>query len=156
MQTHDFSNPLTAPIAVGSGDLLGCWLWFNLFIISLAAFWVGAFVITNLPTLREKILVRLQVCKLASSPLAIWTLITGLINWLKILKLAAKLTVLDLKTRYLRRKCRVLLHEQRALLLQKVNHVLAQTRRGSDSDDVFCGVNSTHKSNARKQLNEKS
>ena len=26
MQTQIFSNPLTATIAVGSGDLLGCWL----------------------------------------------------------------------------------------------------------------------------------
>ena len=29
MQTHDFSNPLTATLAVGSGVLLGGWLWLN-------------------------------------------------------------------------------------------------------------------------------
>jgi len=52
-------------------------------------------------------------------------------DWLRILQLCAKIAVLVLKNRYFRyknhillRKCDILIHEQRQLLLKKVDNVL--------------------------------
>lgn len=72
-------------------------------------------------------------------------------DWLRVLKLLAKLHILDLKTRYLRlktqsllRKHRILLNDQRQLLLKQVNHVFGKPVRVGDANNLPGDVGSTH------------
>src|SRR2546426_3025250 len=65
-------------------------------------------------------------------------------DWLRILKLCAKLTVFYFKLRYLRRKQRILLDEQRQLLLQQVDHVFGQTVGVGDANNFFGDLSGTH------------
>ena len=58
-------------------------------------------------------------------------------DWLKILKLLAKLAVLNLKFAYLAR-------QQRKLLLKKVDYVLGQTHSADDASEFLCSVESAH------------
>jgi hypothetical protein len=68
-------------------------------------------------------------------------------DWLKILKLCVKLAILAFKLRQLNRKCRKLAGENRDLLLQKVNHILAKASLNGDANNVFGDVGEAHKSN---------
>jgi hypothetical protein len=133
-----------AVIGVVSSALLGHWSCLHLLIITFAATWIGALVIGYLYTMHPEIQVRLQIHKLASGTPTIRASVCWLLDWLTILKLAAKLTILNLKTRYLRRKCRILLCVQRQLLLHQVNHVFGQTSGAADANNLFGGVNGAH------------
>ena len=65
-------------------------------------------------------------------------------DWLRILKLAAKLAHLYLEGRYLRLKLSILARQKRKLLLHQVNHVLGKTSSAGHSDNLFCGVGRAH------------
>ncbi|MGD0537798.1 MAG: hypothetical protein ABSC03_09150, partial [Verrucomicrobiota bacterium] len=73
----------------------------------------------------------------------------GTHDWLRILKLCAKLCNLQLKLRILALKRRYLLREQRRLLLQQVNHVFGQTGSGGEADNFFCSVSGAHNGGAK-------
>jgi hypothetical protein len=147
-----------APTAVGSGDLLGHWSLLNLFIELLLTLWIGTFIVCSLKS-KHRLLhdVALFVSdKIAGIPAAMWTQMAGLRDWLKILKLAAKLAHLYLEGRYLRFKLRVLAREQRKLLLHQVNHVLGKTGGASNPNNLFGGVGGTHNSGGVKWPNDES
>ena len=64
--------------------------------------------------------------------------------WLRALKLLVKLGYLSLKARYLAMRIRKLTREKRDLLLQQVNHVLAQSGGGANPNNLFGGVECAH------------
>ena len=71
-------------------------------------------------------------------------------NWLRILKLLAKLYILGFKVRRLRAEQRILLlqqndllREQRNLRRQQINHVLGQPGRAGDAKNLFRGIERT-------------
>ena len=140
-------------VIVGSGDLLGHWSIFKLFIITLAA--TVALVICRLESQGSpmRILARFNLNKLTCSSAAIWAYICRLGDWLKILKLSAKLAHLYLEGRYLLFKLRILACQQRKLLIHKVNHVLGKTSSAGDADNLFGGVGSAHNNSGAKWPN---
>ena len=154
MQTQIPCEQTAAILAVGSGDLLGHWSRFQVTLIGLAALWIAALVMGNLPSLHKENRMLRQLYNLACSSATIKAYICRLGDWLKILKLAAKLTILYLKTRYLRRKLRILLDENIKLRSLQINHVLGQSGGRGDSDNLFGSIGGAHNSGGAKWPND--
>ena len=66
------------------------------------------------------------------------------VNWLKALKLLAKLHYLSAKLRVLSIQRRYLLREKRRLLLKQVNHILAESGGAADANNLFSGIECAH------------
>jgi hypothetical protein len=152
-----FANPMLlgkseGVTGVGSSALLG--IWSQILIILLAT--IAAFVISDLGSCLAKIRMGLNVLKLAGCSPAKWTSICWIRDWVKIAKLTPKLFNLYLERGYLRFKLHILARQKRKLLIHQVNHVLGQTSRAGNSDNLFCGVGCTHNICGVKMPNEKS
>jgi hypothetical protein len=139
MNNANLLGLLPAPTAVGSGDLLGHWLWFNLLVILLSA--TAAFVIANLDAVVAKNIVWLQLYEVARGAAAKWASIGWLLNWVQSLKLHIQIIVVQFKLSRTLSRCRKLVRKNEELRRLQINHILLNSGGRSEVDDVFGDVN---------------
>ena len=143
MHTNNLLEQPQGVTAVGSGDWLGHWSLFNLLIELLLALGVGTLIVCSFkakhPLLDNMALSVSQ--KIASLLVAIWIQMTGLRDWLIILKQAAQLAILDLKLRNLRAKADNLICENVNLRRLHIKQVLLNAGGRADADDVSGNIN---------------
>ena len=120
---------------VACSALLGHWSTFQILVISLTTLGIGTFVMSNLPALKMKYWMWVQLCKLPGSPATKWASICWLLIlesiYLSLVIVQLRLGMLkqDLKLFYLGVLCRHLLLKQ--------SYMLAKNRRRPMFGDQF-------------------